>query len=194
LRKTNQNLIDSRIDGILEAALRCFARTGFNAASMRGIAKEAGVSLGLLYRYFDDKAAIVGAAIKADSGDFRLRLGDLVTRGPSVDTLLAFLEREAALRAEAAMFALTAEILAEAARDPAIAALIRQNIEAAEKDLADALLALPGDRKGREARQSAVKQASHLLGLVDLLAMRMFLGLQADPRKTLRTALEMPSS
>ncbi len=190
MRKTNQKLIDSRIQDILEAALRCFARTGFSAASMRGIAGEADVSLGLLYRYFDDKAAIVAAATKADSGDFRLRLDNLIARGLSRETLLAFLEREVAFRAEASMFALTAEIVAEAARNPAIARLIRENIEAAEKDLAETLLSLPGAGEQSESRQSALNQASHLLGLVDQLAMRAFLGLASHPRETLQPALE----
>jgi TetR/AcrR family transcriptional regulator, repressor for uid operon len=192
LRKANQNLIDSRIQHILEAALRCFARGGFSAASMRDIAKEAGVSLGLLYRYFDDKAAIVGAAIKADSGEFRLRLDDLAASGLTNKALLAFLEREVILRSEATMFALTSEIVAEAARNPAIAGLIRENIETAEFDLAETLLALPGLRERPQSRKAAVRLASHLLGLIDLLTMRVFLGLRADPRTLLRSALENP--
>jgi TetR/AcrR family transcriptional regulator, repressor for uid operon len=189
MRKTNQSLIDSRVQDILEAALRCFSRTGFSAASMRDIAKEAGVSLGLLYRYFDDKAAIIGAAIKADSGEFRARLGDLAARGLTSKTLLAFLEREVALRSDAAMFALTSEIMAEAARNPAIAELIRENIETAEADLAEAVLALPGAREKTEAGTSALRRASHVLGLVDLLAMRTFFRLEADPHEALRSAL-----
>lgn len=193
LRKTNQNLKDSRVQEILEAALRCFVKTGFSAASMRDIATEAGVSLGLLYRYFDDKAAIVAAAIRADSGEFRLRLGDLVADGLTGETLLAFIQQEVALRSEVSMFALTAEIMAEAARNPAIAALVRQNIEAAEIDLAEVLIAFYEPREKAETRQSAVNRASHLLGLVDLLAVRVFLGLNVNPRETLKTALENPN-
>ncbi len=193
MRKTNQNLKDSRAQDILEAALRCFVRTGFSAASMRDIATEAGVSLGLLYRYFDDKAAIVAAAIGADSGEFGQRLGSLVADGLTGETLLAFLEQEVALRSEASMFALTAEIVAEAARNPAIAALVRQNIEAAEMDLAEALLAFYGPREKTDPRQLAMNQASHLLGLVDLLAMRVFLGLNVNPREALELALENPN-
>jgi TetR/AcrR family transcriptional regulator, repressor for uid operon len=189
VRKTNQTLIDARVQHILDAALRCFARVGFSAASMRDIAKEAGVSLGLLYRYFDDKAAIVGAAIKADSGEFRARLSAPRAQGLTGETLLAFLEREVALRSEATVFALTSEIVAEAARNPAIAALVRENIEAAERDLAEALQGLPGRA---EPTPSALRQASHLLGLVDVLTMRAFLKLKAGPRETLRSALESP--
>ncbi|HVK02958.1 MAG TPA: TetR/AcrR family transcriptional regulator [Armatimonadaceae bacterium] len=44
---------------ILEAALDLFARKGYNAATMRDIAAEAGCSLGLAYRYFASKEEMV---------------------------------------------------------------------------------------------------------------------------------------
>lgn len=49
--RTRQHLID--------VALERFERDGFAATPMRAIAADAGVSLGLAYRYFDAKEAIV---------------------------------------------------------------------------------------------------------------------------------------
>ena len=46
---------------ILEAALTCFRQRGFEAATMREIAAEAGMSVGAAYYYFDSKEAIVMA-------------------------------------------------------------------------------------------------------------------------------------
>ena len=40
---------------ILEAALRLFAERGYEATTMRDVAREAGASLGLAYRYFGSK-------------------------------------------------------------------------------------------------------------------------------------------
>src|SRR5215204_1898014 len=40
---------------ILEAALGLFAEKGYEATTMRGVAQEAGASLGLAYRYFASK-------------------------------------------------------------------------------------------------------------------------------------------
>jgi AcrR family transcriptional regulator len=37
---------------ILEAALELFAERGYGATTMRDVAREAGASLGLAYRYF----------------------------------------------------------------------------------------------------------------------------------------------
>jgi AcrR family transcriptional regulator len=40
---------------VLEAALRLFAEKGYEATTMRDVAREAGASLGLAYRYFASK-------------------------------------------------------------------------------------------------------------------------------------------
>ena len=49
---------------ILDAAEKCFIESGFQAASMAHIAQTAGMSAGLIYRYFDSKALIVKAIIE----------------------------------------------------------------------------------------------------------------------------------
>jgi AcrR family transcriptional regulator len=46
---------------ILQTALRLFREQGFEAATMRDIAREAGLSLGAAYYYFETKEAIVAA-------------------------------------------------------------------------------------------------------------------------------------
>jgi len=46
---------ERRRQSILEAARRCFGRDGYAGATVARIAKEAGVSNGLLYQFFDNK-------------------------------------------------------------------------------------------------------------------------------------------
>lgn len=46
---------DDRLNHILEAATEVIARTGYEKASMRAVAKAAGTSLAGLYHYFDSK-------------------------------------------------------------------------------------------------------------------------------------------
>jgi AcrR family transcriptional regulator len=45
-------------------ALKCFIEHGFHAASMANIAEAAQMSAGLMYRYFDNKNAIVLAIVE----------------------------------------------------------------------------------------------------------------------------------
>ena len=50
---------------IREAALRCFGRQGYRATSMRAIASELGWSAPALYRYYENKEALI-AAVRAE--------------------------------------------------------------------------------------------------------------------------------
>src|SRR4051794_33106666 len=54
---------------ILDAAERCFVRTGFHRATMQEIATEAGMSPGNLYRYFPSKDAMVEGLAGRDRAD-----------------------------------------------------------------------------------------------------------------------------
>ena len=51
---------------ILDAAERCFVRTGFHRATMQDVAAEAGMSAGNLYRYFKSKDVIVEGLCERD--------------------------------------------------------------------------------------------------------------------------------
>lgn len=56
-------------DHLLQAAAAVFARGGFDAASMREVAEEAGLSVGALYHYFPSKEALMEGLIdRAASG------------------------------------------------------------------------------------------------------------------------------
>src|SRR5918997_1161023 len=48
---------------ILEAALRVFSEKGFGGASLRAIAREAGVTQPLIYWYFDSKEDLFGSTL-----------------------------------------------------------------------------------------------------------------------------------
>jgi TetR/AcrR family transcriptional regulator, repressor for uid operon len=50
-----------QVQRVLEAAKKCFVRSGFRGASMHDICREAEMSPGALYRYFPSKEAIIEA-------------------------------------------------------------------------------------------------------------------------------------
>jgi TetR/AcrR family fatty acid metabolism transcriptional regulator len=49
---------------ILDAAVRVFARQGYDAARVSDVAKEAGVAYGLVYHYFGSKDAVLEAVFR----------------------------------------------------------------------------------------------------------------------------------
>ena len=60
-RLPQQSRSQKRVTQILEAAARVFGEVGYEAASTTAIAKQAKTSVGSLYRFFPDKAAIFQA-------------------------------------------------------------------------------------------------------------------------------------
>jgi AcrR family transcriptional regulator len=52
---------ERRVAELLEAAASEFAEVGYDAATMKAIAKRAGASIGAVYQYFPNKAAVVSA-------------------------------------------------------------------------------------------------------------------------------------
>lgn len=57
---------------LLAAAVRLFSRQGYSATSVRALASEAGVSLGLLYHYFPSKEAVLQALLAEGMADVQV--------------------------------------------------------------------------------------------------------------------------
>ncbi len=67
----------ARREHILDAALHCFARAGFHRTTMHDICKEAAVSPGALYIYFDSKEALIAGLCERDRAEFAERFATI---------------------------------------------------------------------------------------------------------------------
>ena len=59
-----RKLDEAALGTILEAGIAEFARCGFQPASVASVAKNAGVSVGVIYKYFGDKDAFFLACVR----------------------------------------------------------------------------------------------------------------------------------
>jgi Transcriptional regulator len=59
--------VEDRREQILGAAIRVFAQKGFTRATNKDIAREAGITPGLIYHYFENKEAVLYAIIEGHS-------------------------------------------------------------------------------------------------------------------------------
>lgn len=108
---------------VLDAAERCFVRSGFHRTTMQDVAAEAGMSPGNLYRYFPSKDALVEGLAERDRAEM---VGDFTTlAGPSDDLLgaLGAVGRKHLVQQPREKAILCLEIWAEATRNPAFAAM-----------------------------------------------------------------------
>ncbi len=84
-REPQQARSRARLAGLLDAAEALLVSEGPGALSTTRIAAEAGVSVGSLYQYFPDKAAIVDALARRYLSDFEGLMEDLVRRAEAGD-------------------------------------------------------------------------------------------------------------
>lgn len=73
---------------ILAAALRVFRERGFDAATMREVAAEAGMAVGAAYYYFDSKDAIVMAFYEQSQEEMAPALEEILARSRTLEQRL----------------------------------------------------------------------------------------------------------
>lgn len=79
----------ARRENILDAALKCFSRSGFHATTMQDICREASVSPGALYIYFDSKEALIAGLCERDRAEFAERFAKLAAAPDFLEALAA---------------------------------------------------------------------------------------------------------
>jgi len=77
----------ARREHILDAAERCFAKSGFHRCTMQDICKAAEVSPGALYVYFSSKEALIAGIAERNRADFAARFSELADSGDLVQAL-----------------------------------------------------------------------------------------------------------
>ncbi|HEY6541777.1 MAG TPA: TetR/AcrR family transcriptional regulator [Ktedonobacteraceae bacterium] len=60
-------IVEDRREQIIDAAMRVFAQKGYSNATNKDIAREAGITPGLIYYYFESKEALLYALLEARS-------------------------------------------------------------------------------------------------------------------------------
>ena len=131
---------ESRRQQILDAACDCVRQAGFHGASMAEIAKAAGLSVGQIYRYFENKEAIIAAIVAQDLAEMREKFAELESRpGDLLDAITDHMPEAVDKCYDPRRAALVLEVLAEAARNPKVAAIVRA-ADLQERGLARAML------------------------------------------------------
>src|SRR4029434_1713263 len=146
---------------ILDAALACFAKRGFHQASMHDISAEAGISVGLIYRYFENKDAVISAM--ADR--HKKEISEVLERARQAPSLLESLEilftAHCCENEPRVISAFVVDLYAESSRNPRVADLVRDVLQTAMDGLTDLIARAP------EA-QAAAQAAAHGLSPTEL--------------------------
>lgn len=124
---------DDPRDRIIKAAERSFIASGFHGARMAQIAKEAKMSPGHIYHYFESKEQIIAEMIRSHFEDKLAMLERYREAGDKVvDLMIENLKDSVASNTDPFWSTLMLEIAAEATRNDQIAGAIR-NMDAEMK-------------------------------------------------------------
>ena len=115
----------ARREHILEAAELCFARAGFHRTTMQDICKEAAVSPGALYVYFDSKEALIAGICERERAEFAENFAGLAAAPDFLGTLGAMGE-EYFVNQPAHKRLMCVEIGLESTRNPRVAEIFRR--------------------------------------------------------------------
>jgi AcrR family transcriptional regulator len=158
--RVSQAHLDARRAQIIDAARARFASHGFARTSMPDLVEASGLSIGAIYRYFASKDEIVTAICEQASQALPAEL--------TASAVQEFLEHIRAMAREEGHARLVAQIYAEAAISPPLAALVQRQLA----DLRDAVAALLPGRQPADAARIAEAFAALCLGYSQQLAVR----------------------
>ena len=192
MRRANAQLQSDRQAEILEAAERCFARSGFHQASMQDICAEAGMSPGNLYRYFRSKEALIAGISERNRAQAAAALGD-IGKAPDFFAALAEHARHHLVERSADEVGLCAEIMSESRRNPEVARLC-EKIERDIKNRLAAMLRSAIERGEVRADLDVESAALVLMVLVDGMSWRRAVEKGFDVDRVLPMILQMVRS
>lgn len=170
--KSDDTRGDRRRHQILAAAARCFSEHGFHGTGIARICDAAGMSPGHVYHYFENKESIIAAIVEQsleqtlastaairetndDEAALSAQLAKIVQRHLSLETGRLYLE-----------------VIAEAARNPRVAAIVRTADERARSSIETLLRNILRSSAGSEEERDLSATVEMILLILDGLRIR----------------------
>jgi AcrR family transcriptional regulator len=147
--KVSKQYLEARCSEILDAAVVCFARSGFHKATMRDIIRESGMSAGAIYNLFSSKQEIV-AAIASRRHDEERRIFEEALKQPtlakSLENIRDHFLSDLNIPKQRMRRRVTVQLWAEAQHDPKLQKVAKDTFAKPFKLLRDLLR--EGQRRG----------------------------------------------
>ncbi|MCP4073256.1 MAG: TetR/AcrR family transcriptional regulator [Hyphomicrobiales bacterium] len=177
---------------IVETAAACFIEKGFHQTSIRDIARRAGISLGNLYNYFENKTALIAeiAMLEASELDvLKNKLSKITDPAKALDRFVSLYTDHCCQQENSV---LSAEIVSESFRSPDIGLGFLQNRIELVTVIAD-LIEKNAEREGVHPEIAPRDCAEFILDLIEGLAERSAfkgIGPARKATKALKTAIQ----
>ncbi|WP_250027820.1 TetR/AcrR family transcriptional regulator [Paractinoplanes maris] len=125
--RVSEDHLTARREQILAAARACFLRKGLHTTSMQDLIKEAGLSVGAVYRYFKSKDEIIAAIAEGVVGGISAQIDEVASRRlPLFESMALLLEVIDQQTGPDGALPIALQVWAEATIDPAIGAIVHE--------------------------------------------------------------------
>jgi len=180
-----RELSGEKAQRIVNAMRDSVARRGAAGSTFEHVAREAGVSRGLLHYYFGTKERLLVEVVRRDTEIRVARLDDRLAEAASVDDVLGALVDSLTnmIDHEPAYFLLLYELFSAGRRNPDIQREVGQLFERTRSHVAEVLEAKQGEGV-LKLRFEAESIVSYLFALADGLALQAL----SDPKRDLSAA------
>jgi TetR/AcrR family transcriptional repressor of bet genes len=171
-----------RREQIVRATIHCLAHAGYAGLTMKGVAREAGLSQGILHYYFKDKRAILAAAALRVSADLDRRVAAEARGARGARARLRALVRaclEVAAR-DREFWTVFIELWGESLHDRTLAVVNARAYARSRRLIAAGIR--KGVREGRLRRLAPDGAAAVVLAVLDGLALQHTFDRRALPR------------
>jgi AcrR family transcriptional regulator len=182
-----RELSGEKAQRIVDAMRDSVAKRGAAASTFEQVAREAGVSRGLLHYYFGTKERLLVEVVRRDAEIRVARLDDSLAGAQTVDDVLAALVSSLTdmIENEPAFFLLLYELFSAGRRNPEIQHEVGQLFERTRSHVAEVLEAKQGEGV-LSLRYDAKAIVSYLFALGDGFALQAL----SDPDQDIDAALE----
>ena len=188
MSQTQTEPVLDRPTQILEAAVACFAKRGFHQTSMHDISAEAGISVGLIYRYFHNKEAVIAAMAdrhKKQIHEILERARQAPNLRESLETLFTAHCGETEPHVTAAF---VVDLFAEASRNSRVAELVSGVCETSMSGVTDLIARSP---EGKASDLSPREMAELIFAVNDGMLLRGVLRVGQMPSQSREHQLEV---
>jgi len=182
---TQRSLSGEKAQRIVDAMRASVALRGVAGSTFDHVAREAGVSRGLLHYYFGSKERLLAEVVKRDTELRMAALDEQLATASSASDFIAMLRRtlDQMLREDTEFLTLSFEAFTLSRRNPEIAAEFSELVRKTREHVAGRLAAKQ-DEGVLELRADPEAIAEILFGLGDGLALRILAEPERDHRAT----------
>ena len=175
-----RELTGEKAQRIVEAMRSSVARRGISGSTFEHVAREAGVSRGLLHYYFGTKEALLVEVVRRDTEHRIARLDEPLAKAKSADELLGILvaDLEDSIQNEPGFWVLIFDLFTAGRRNPEIGREVAELYKRTREHVADILRA-----KQEEGVISPAHDADAVVALLFALADGIALQLLSDPER-----------